>query len=72
MKHLAGNGMHEPTLASIVFYTLSTTRRVPAGLPPQMPLSAIHDSDEENSVETFVYRRFHSMRSDGQLELDLD
>ena len=77
LKHLAGNAMHQATVASVVLYTLSTLRRLPRGKPRSLNL--VPDDQDGTEAESQgsqgqrppqPTRRADSMISDGsQLEM---
>ena len=52
MKKLAGNGMHQLTIASVVFFTLATMRRASQGIPAQLEArqSRTCSSDEDDTL----------------------
>ena len=71
MKRLAGNGMHQPTVASIVLYTLATLHRVnkrPSLLSQLLPDAAEETDgpdDDAAATSSAAMRRIGSVISDG-------
>ena len=78
MKQLAGNGMHQPTVASIVMYTLATMHRYRSGVPPQIQEEGTNlhgesgqGKDDGGRPAPALPRRMSSVLSDGCC-LDVD
>ncbi|CAE7361460.1 unnamed protein product [Symbiodinium sp. CCMP2592] len=69
-KRLAGNGMHQPTVASVVLYTLSSLHRInkhpsPLQLHMQLLPDAADADDDAGATASVAMRRMGSVVSDG-------